>query len=173
MEVPITEQPPPPPPSKQMIANIVEVQDDEVIQQELDITFDVEVNEETVIEEVVYEAVDEPIEEEVAEEIFTIVEDAPQPKGGIQAFYQYVAEELKYPLTARRIGVQGRVFVQFVVNKDGSISDAVAIRGIGGGCDEEAVRVINKSPKWTPGKQRGVPVKVRMVMPIRFQMADL
>jgi len=169
MDVPLTEQPPPPPPSKKLVANIVEVEDDKIIEQELDVNFDIEANEETVVEEVVYEDV-EPVEEEVAEEIFTVVEDAPQPKGGVQEFYKFIASELKYPLAARRVGIEGRVFIQFVVNKDGSISDAVVMRGIGAGCDEEAVRVIMLSPKWKPGKQRGVPVKVRMVMPIHFKL---
>jgi protein TonB len=68
------------------------------------------------------------------------------------------------------MGTEGKVFVQFVINKDGSISDVVAIKGIGAGCDEEAVRIIQSSPQWTPGKQRGKPVKQRMVLPITFKL---
>jgi periplasmic protein TonB len=112
----------------------------------------------------------DPVEEEVAEEIFTIVEDQPQPKGGMAAFYEYVGKNLKYPAQARRMGIEGKVFVEFVVDKDGTITDVKAIKGIGAGCDEEAIRVIQLAPKWSPGKQRGRPVKVRMILPITFKL---
>ena len=88
----------------------------------------------------------------------------------MQAFYTYVGKKLKYPAQARRMGTEGKVFVQFVINKDGTISDVVAIKGIGAGCDEEAVRIIQASPAWTPGKQRGKAVKQRMVLPITFKL---
>jgi len=127
----------------------------------------VEITETTVIEDVVFE---EAPEEEVAEEIFTIVEDQPEPNGGMAAFYQYVSKNMKYPNQARRMGVEGKVFVQFVVDKDGSITEVQAIKGIGAGCDEEAVRVIQEAAKWKPGKQRGRPVKVRMILPITFKL---
>jgi len=86
------------------------------------------------------------------------------------AFYEYVSKNLKYPSQARRMGVEGKVFVQFVVDKDGSISQVQSIKGIGAGCDEEAVRVLQNAPKWKPGKQRGRPVRVRMVLPITFKL---
>ena len=120
-----------------------------------------------VIEEVVFE---EAPEEEEVDEIFTIVEDQPTPSGGMSAFYQYVAKKLKYPAQARRMGIEGKVFVQFVVDKDGSLTEVKAVKGIGAGCDEEAVRVINGAPKWKPGKQRGRAVKVRMILPITFKL---
>jgi TonB family protein len=103
-------------------------------------------------------------------EIFTIVEEPPAPVGGMRAFYEYVQRELKYPEEAKKDAIQGRVFIQFIVDKDGSITDVQAVRGIGGGCDEEAVRVIANSPKWIAGKQRGREVRVRMVMPITFTL---
>ena len=166
MEIPPTEQPPPPPPKVQQ-PEIIEVPDEEEIEDEIEIDLDVEITEETQIEEMVFE---EAPEEEVADEIFTVVEDQPTPKGGIQAFYEYVSKNMKYPAQARRMGVEGRVFVQFVVDKDGTITDVKAVKGIGAGCDEEAVRVLQNAPKWNPGKQRGRSVRVRMVLPITFQL---
>ncbi len=166
MEIPPTEQPPPPPPKIQQ-PEIIEVPDEEEIEEEIEVDLDVEITEETVVEDIVF---DEPVEEEVAEEIFTIVEDQPAPKGGMAAFYEYVGKKLKYPAQARRMGIEGKVFVEFVVDKDGTITNVKAIKGIGAGCDEEAIRVIQASPKWNPGKQRGRPVKVRMILPITFKL---
>ncbi len=166
MEIPPTEQPPPPPPKVQT-PEIVEVPDEEEIEEEIEIDLDVEITEETQIEEMVFE---EAPEEEVADEIFTVVEDQPTPKGGMQSFYQYINKNMKYPAQARRMGIEGKVFVQFVVDKDGTITDVQAVKGIGAGCDEEAVRVIKSAPKWNPGKQRGRAVRVRMVLPITFQL---
>jgi len=104
------------------------------------------------------------------DEIFDIVEDQPTPPGGMQAFYKYVSKSMKYPKQARRMGVEGRVFVQFVVDKNGQLTEVKAIKGIGAGCDEEAVRVLKQAAKWKPGKQRGRPVKVRMILPITFKL---
>jgi len=166
MEIPPTQQPPPPPPKVQL-PQIIEVPDEEEIEDEIEIDLDVEITDDTVIEDIVF---DEAPEEEVADEIFTIVEDQPEPKGGMGAFYKYVSKNLKYPNQARRMGIEGKVFVQFVVDKDGAITSVQAVKGIGAGCDEEAVRVIRSSPKWKPGKQRGRPVKVRMILPITFKL---
>lgn len=167
MEVPPTQQPPPPPPVIQQ-PEIIEVPDEEVIEQEIEVKLDIEVTEETVIEDIVFE---EAPEEEVADQIFTIVEDQPSFQGGGNAaFLKWVGEHLKYPSQAQRMGIEGRVYVQFVIEKDGSITDVKAIKGIGGGADEEAVRVIKSAPKWEPGKQRGKPVRVRMILPIMFKL---
>ena len=108
--------------------------------------------------------------EEEVDEVFTIVEDQPAFPGGNAAFYKFVASNMTYPAQARRMGIEGRVFVQFVVDKDGSVTEVKAVKGIGAGCDREAERVLNSSPKWTPGKQRGRSVKVRMVLPIIFKL---
>ncbi|MCK5701162.1 MAG: energy transducer TonB, partial [Cyclobacteriaceae bacterium] len=78
--------------------------------------------------------------------------------------------KLKYPAQARRMGIEGKVFVQFVVDKDGTLTEVTAVKGIGAGCDQEAVRVIEGAPKWKPGKQRGRSVKVRMILPITFKL---
>lgn len=166
MDIPPTEQPPPPPPVVQL-PEIIEVPDEEEIEEEIEVDLDVEVTEETVIEDIVFE---EAPEEEEVEQIFTIVEDKPQFPGGDAAMYKYLGKSIDYPSQARRMGIEGRVFVQFIVGKDGTIRDVQAIKGIGAGCDEEAVRVIKKMPKWKPGKQRGRPVQVRMVLPVFFKL---
>lgn len=166
LDIPNTTQPPPPPPENNQAPVIVEV-DDEVIIEEVEINLDVEMTENTKVEETVYE-MNLEVEEEKAEEIFTIVEQRPQPVGGISAFYAYVAENLKYPSEAERNGIQGKVYLKFVVSKDGTISDVEVLKGIGFGCDKEAVKIIENSPKWVPGKQRGQPVNVYMTLPIAF-----
>jgi protein TonB len=166
MEIPPTEQPPPPPPKVQM-PEIVEVPDEEEIEEEIEVELDVEVTEEQVIEDIVFE---EAPEEEEVEQVFTIVEDQPEFPGGMPAFYKFVGDKMKYPAQARRMGIEGRVFVQFVVDKDGTVTEVTAVKGIGAGCDEEAERVLRTAPKFKPGKQRGRPVKVRMVLPIIFKL---
>ncbi len=165
-EVPITQQPPPPPPKIKQ-PEIIEVPDEEEIEEEIEVDLDVEITEETEIEEIIF---DEPEEEEETDEIFQIVENPATFKGGVQAFYAYVQKNLKYPSQAQRMGMEGRVFVEFVVGKDGRITDVKVLRGIGAGCDEEAVRVLKNSPAWNPGKQRGRPVRQRMVLPITFKL---
>lgn len=109
---------------------------------------------------------------ELNEELFVAVEEQPEFVGGMDAFYQYVASEVAYPLLARQQGVQGQVFVQFVVEKDGSLSYVRAVKGVGAGCDREAVRVVQNAPAFRPGKQRGKPVRVRMVMPVTFKLNE-
>jgi protein TonB len=166
MEIPPTEQPPPPPPKVQL-PEIIEVPDEEEIEEEIEVELDVEVTEETVVEDIVFE---EAPEEEVVEEVFTIVEDQPEFPGGMPAFYKFVGDNMNYPAQARRMGIEGRVFVQFIVDKDGTVTEVKAVKGIGAGCDEEAERVLRMSPKFKPGKQRGRSVKVRMVLPIIFKL---
>lgn len=166
MEIPPTEQPPPPPPKIQL-PEIVEIPDEEEIEEEIDIDLDLEMTEDTQIEEMIFE--EDPGEEEV-DKVFTIVEQQAEPQGGIQAFYDYVGKQLsdKYPRQAQRMGIEGVVYVQFVIERDGSLTDVTAVKGIGGGCDEVAVEVVKNAPKWTPGKQRGRAVRSQRVIPIRF-----
>ncbi len=166
MEVPPTDIPPPPAPTVQQ-PQVVEVPDEEEIKEDIKVNLDVEVTEETKVEEITVQA-EEPKEE--TDEIFTVVEESATPKGGMQAFYKYVGEKIKYPPQARRMGIEGRVFVEFVINKDGSLSDVRAIKGIGAGCDEEAVRIVQSAPSWNPGKQRGKAVKQRYTLPIIFKL---
>ena len=169
-EIPPTEQPPPPPPEIKNV-NIVTIEDTEEIEDELEISFDIEMTEELVIEQLPFVIEEEGgIEEETSEEIFLIVEEQPSPKGGMKAFYNHVNTIIKYPSQARRMGIQGRVFVQFVIEKDGSITQVKVIRGISDTCDSEAIRVVSSAPAWNPGKQRGQPVRVKMVLPIAFKL---
>jgi periplasmic protein TonB len=169
LDVPATEIPPQPEVVIQQ-PRLVEVPDEQEIKEEIKFVFDIEVTEETKIQEVA--VVEAPVVEEQSEEIFSIVEENAEPRGGMSAFYQYVSTQIKYPAQARRMRVEGRVFVEFVIGKDGKITDVVAVKGIGAGCDEEAVRIIQKSPPWKPGKQRGKPVRQRMVLPIIFKIAN-
>lgn len=166
MEVPPTEQPPPPPPQVQQ-PQVVEVPDEEEIKEDIKVNLDVEVTDQTKIEEIVVQAA-EP--EEESDQIFTIVEESATPKGGMAAFYKYVSDKIKYPPQARRMGIEGRVFVEFVIGKDGTLTEVRAIKGIGAGCDEEAVRIVQSAPPWNPGKQRGKPVKQRYTLPIIFKL---
>ncbi|QHT69111.1 energy transducer TonB [Rhodocytophaga rosea] len=169
IEIPITEMPPPPPPVIQQ-PEIVEVPDEEEIKEEL-VNLDTEITPETVVAPPAPPAPAAPVvEEEETNEIFQVVENQPAPVGGYEAFYKYIGKNIKYPDQARRMGVEGKVFVQFVVDKDGSITDVNVLKGIGSGCDEEAIRVVKSAPKWTPGKQRGRPVRVRMSVPIAFKL---
>jgi protein TonB len=167
LEVPPTEQLPPPPP-KIEIRQIIEVEDDKKIEEDIkmpDIETDVN---ERVAEIPIAPAVEE--EKEDPNQVFLVVEESAAPIGGMPAFYTFVQKKLKYPAQARRMGIEGKVFVEFVIEKDGSITDVKFIKGIGAGCDEEAVRVVQSAPKWKPGKQRGKPVRQRMVLPIAFKL---
>ena len=94
----------------------------------------------------------------------------PEYPGGEQAMMQFVADNVKYPQDAIDKEISGRVLVSFVVEKDGSIGDVKVVKGIGGGCDEEAVRVVNAMPKWKPGMDKGKPVRVSYMMPITFKL---
>jgi TonB family protein len=105
-----------------------------------------------------------------SDEVFALVEVSASPIGGMGAFYEHAMKEMTYPPDARRMGIQGKVFVEFVVNKDGSISDVRVVKGIGGGCDEEAVRVVRIAPAWKAGTQKGQPIRQRMVLPITFKL---
>jgi len=165
--IPITEHkpPPPPPPPPKQVTQIKIVDDD--VEIEDDIEIDVEADDETEFEEYV------PVEEEeeiVEAEIFTVVESMPEFPGGTGELYKYLGQSIKYPPLAKESGIQGRVFVNFVVEPNGSISHVRVLRGIGGGCDEEAIRVIKNMPNWNAGKQRGKPVRVQFNMPILFKL---
>ena len=110
------------------------------------------------------------IEGDWREEEFKIIESQPAPKEGMKAFYAYISKNLKYPSEAKELGIQGKVFVEFVVDKDGKLIQIKSVKGIGGGCDEEAVRVLKNAPEWTPAKVVDMPVKVRMILPITYKL---
>ena len=167
MDVPPTDQPPPPPPQVQQ-PQVVEVPDEEKIEDEIEVNMDVEVTEDTKVEQIEIKTEKEP--EEDPNVIFTIVEENAIPIGGMSAFYKFVAEKIKYPSQAKRMGVEGRVFCKFTVNRDGTLQDVKVVRGIGAGCDEEAVRIIQSAPAWKPGKQRGRPVRSSFNLAIQFKL---
>jgi len=164
-QVPITIQTPPPPPVVMPV--IKEIPDEEEPAVDINFTFDIEVDEASVIDNPVP---DNLPDETTEDEPFIFVEQQPAPEGGMQAFYRYVSQKINYPQQAVRQGVEGKVFVSFIVNTDGSLTDIQILKGIGAGCDEEALRVLKQAPRWKPGKQRGRAVRVRMQIPIAFSL---
>jgi len=110
------------------------------------------------------------VEKPREDEIFTTVEQNPEFPGGQKEMYGFIGKNLKYPSAAQRANVSGKVFVKFVVERNGSIGDVQVLKGIGFGCDEEAIRVIKSMPKWSPGKQNGREVRVYFTMPIVYQL---
>ena len=168
--IPITREqevkpPPPPPPPK--VVEVLNIVDDNVkIEDELKID-DTEANKTTIIDVApVIQAQEEEEEEEA--QVFFIVEDMPEFPGGELALRKYIANAIKYPVIAQENGIQGKVYVTFVVDKDGSISDARIARGVDAALDKEALRVVGTLPKWKPGKQRGKPGRVSYTVPIKF-----
>ncbi len=105
-------------------------------------------------------------------DVFTVVEDMPEYHGGMQALMEYLGSNIVYPESAKEKGIEGRVLINFIVDTDGSIKSVNVIRGIYEDCDNEAVRVVSSMPKWKPGKQKGVPVKVSYNLPIKFTLQD-
>lgn len=104
--------------------------------------------------------------------VFTRALDEPAYKGGIDAFYKFLANNVHYPKLAKENNVQGKVFLTFVIDKEGALIEIKVVRGIGSGCDEESVRVLQQSPKWRPGKMYGVPVRVQYTMPLSFTLTN-
>lgn len=165
--IPITrqeEKPPPPPPPPKVVEVLNIVDDDIEIEDELEI-LDTEADDETAIDVA-------PIVEEEAEadegQVFFIVEDMPEFPGGELALRKFITNAVKYPVIAQENGIQGKVYVNFVVDTDGSVTNARIARGVDPSLDKEALRVVNSLPKWKPGKQRGKAVKVSYTVPINF-----
>ncbi len=104
---------------------------------------------------------------EEAPEIFVVVENMPELIGGLAAIQQ----EIRYPVIAKRAGIEGRVILQFIVDEQGRVSESKVVRGIGGGCDEEALRAL-QTARFRPGTQRGKPVKVKMSLPMTFRLSQ-
>jgi len=153
--------PPPPPVS---IPDAVEVVKDEKVIDKPVLLLDPEIDINIVIE----------IEEEpqpIVEEIFDIVEEMPEFIGGIEKLYEYLGNNINYPEQAKDFSIQGKVFVQFVVWKDGTIRDVKVVKGAHKLLDKEALRVITKMPVWKPGKQRGKNVNARFTLPIKFRIS--
>lgn len=166
--IPITRQeevkppPPPPPPAVADILNIVE--DDVELDEELEI-MDTEMSQDDIVDfsNMVFE-------EETRDEgeIFMIVEEMPEFPGGTEALQRYLAQSVRFPVIAQENGIQGRVYIQFVINQNGEVTNATILRGVDPSLDREALRVVEAMPKWKPGKQRNRPVRVSYTVPINF-----
>lgn len=166
--IPITEQevkPPPPPPPP---APIIEIVEDDVEVEEVEIK-DVEADQTTVVE--APPVIEAPPEPEPAEpDFFTIVEDMPKYPGGDAALMQFLQKNIKYPQIAKENGISGVVYVSFIVDKAGKVTEVKVVRGVDTYLDKEAVRVVSALSGYSPGKQRGKPVPVQFTLPIRFQL---
>ncbi len=153
------EETPPPPPKPQVP---VEVPNDEVIEDQ-----NIELNAEMSMDEPLEMPPPPEDEEEEEEDFFVAVEQMPELKGGLAS----LQKQIEYPEMARKAGIEGRVIIQFIVNEKGQVEDPRVIRGIGGGCDKEALRVV-KQAEFEPGRQRGNPVRVQYSLPITFQLQN-
>ncbi len=162
--VPEDKEPPPPPEPPKTTTEIDIVKNDVDVEDKVDI--DVNMDSDEAVPKWTPSLPDEVDVED--DKPFIAVEEDPGFPGGDQARLQYLASNIKYPQTARELGIQGTVYLSFIVEKDGSITNVEVLRGIGYGCDEEAMRVVRAMPKWEPGKQREKPVRVQFSMPIRF-----
>lgn len=177
---PIDKPKPPPPqiqlPKLQKVIKFVppKVVKEEVVE-EIPTIEEIKQNEVAAVEvegdqEVVFE---EPVEAVVVEDenkVFMVVEQQPEFEGGYEAMMNFIKKNMRYPASARRMGIDGTVYVSFVVGKDGSINDVKVLRGISADCDKEAVRVVQLMPNWKAGKQNGKPVFVRFNLPIKFKL---
>ena len=170
--IPITEQPeqaaPPPPPAAPPIAETLTIVEDDADVEETTIATSEETNQAVEIKYVPVAVEEEEPEEQT---IFEVVEQMPEfPNGGMAGLMQYLSKNIKYPTIAQENGTQGRVTVQFVVNRDGCIVDAKVLRGVDPYLDKEAIRVISSMPKWKPGMQRGKAVRVKYTVPVMFRL---
>lgn len=170
--IPITQETPPPPPEAPKIpvlSDQIDIVDDDI---KIDNTIiDLEDNDFAVeIRDYVEEVQEEVVEEEAIP--FQLVEEKPKFNGQdpSKAFSEWVGKNLNYPDLAKENGVSGRVMLQFTVNPNGTVSDVKVLRGVDPSLDKEAVRVVQSSPKWTPGKQRDRAVKVTYTFPVIFQL---
>tara|TARA_B100000214_G_scaffold151845_1_gene108721 strand:+ start:4234 stop:4887 length:654 start_codon:yes stop_codon:yes gene_type:complete len=158
--IPITKQevkPPPPPPPPPEVIEIVE--DEVEIEEELEIE-DTEADEDVMIE----------IEEEDDEEFFMVVENMPEFPGGDLGLMKYIQKNVKYPPIAKEYNITGKVYVSFIVDKTGNVTNVKIVRGVDKNLDAEALRVVKSLPKYKPGKQRGKPVRVMFTIPINFTL---
>ena len=158
--IPITKQeekPPPPPPPPPEIIEIVE--DDIEIEEEIEIE-DTESDEDEIIE----------IEEEDDDEFFMVVENMPEFPGGDLGLMKFIQKNVKYPAIAKEYNITGKVYVSFIVDKTGQVTNVKIVRGVDKNLDAEALRVVKSLPKYKPGKQRGKPVRVMFTIPINFTL---
>lgn len=161
-------QPPPPPPDIPEVIEILNVVEDDVEVAEIEIDTEDDKDKQVVIQAPV-QSTGIGVEDD-AEVIFQVVESMPSFPGGDAALFKYLGDNIKYPVIAQESGIQGRVICQFVVNRDGSIVDIEVVRSVDKSLDNEAIRVIERMPRWTPGKQRGKTVRVKYTLPVNFKL---
>lgn len=164
--IPITTQPKPMLPPPQQVVSLQPIDDDLIADEPVFI--DVLVNPDEPVEDYIPPRLIEP--DIVDDTPIAIPEQMPEFPGGTSAMLAYLAKAIKYPQLARELGIQGRVFVSFVIERDGSVSEVSVLRGIGGGCDEEAIRVVETMPRWEPGRQGGKTVRVSFNLPVHFRL---
>lgn len=162
--------PPPPPPPEPEAPEIIEVVEEKV-ETKLEIKTEDDQSQRQ-MQTYVPPPPPKPKQEEVTEEIFVVVEDQPLFPGGNAAMMKFLSDNIKYPVIAQENNIQGRVICNFVVEKDGSITDVQVVRGVDPTLDREAVRVIQQMPRWKPGKQRGQAVRVRFTLPVVFRLQN-
>lgn len=168
--VPITEQKQevaPPPPEAPAAAEILNIVDDKADVEESVVASTEDTGQKVEVKYVPVKVVEEEPEEQT---IFEVVEQMPDFPGGMGALMQFLSKNIKYPTIAQENGTQGRVIVQFVVNRDGSIVDPRVVKSVDPYLDKEALRVIGTMPKWKPGMQRGKPVRVKYTVPVMFRL---
>lgn len=157
----------PPPPQSVTIADIIEIVDDDADIEETTIASTEDQTEYIEIKEFDNVVVEEEPQEEAP---FMVVEKMPEFPGGMTALMQYLTKNIKYPSVCRENNIQGRVLIQFIVNKDGSIVEPEVVKSVNPYLDKEALRVISTMPKWSPGEQRGKPVRVKYTVPVNFKL---
>jgi protein TonB len=162
--------PPPPPPQVPDVIEVLNVVEDDVETSNIEIDTEDDKDRESVVAAPVTSTGTGPIAEEDSEIPFVVVEAMPAFPGGDAALFKYLGDNIKYPVIAQESGIQGRVICQFVVNRDGSIVDIEVVRSVDKSLDAEAIRVISKMPRWTPGKQRGKTVRVKYTLPVNFRL---
>lgn len=163
--------PPPPPPPAPAVVEVLTVVEDDVELEQQDILSSEDDQTTAQVQTYVPPAVVVEEEEESDQTIFTVVEKMPEfPGGGLQALLKFIHGGLKYPVIAQENGIQGRVVCTFVINRDGSAVDIEVVRGVDPSLDKEALRVLATMPKWSPGEQRGKPVRVKYTVPVQFRL---
>lgn len=162
------ELPPPPPPPAPEIVEELNIVEDDVVTESVEINTEDDKDKTVTINAPVTST--GPIVEEEDQVVFQVVEKMPSFPGGDAALFKYLSDNVKYPVIAQENGVQGRVICQFVVNRDGSIVDVEVVRSVDPSLDKEAIRVIKSMPKWSPGQQRGKPVRVKYTLPVNFRL---
>ena len=174
-EIEITQRdptpPPPPPPPEPEVPEIIEVTEEKVVTK-IDLSSLEDDQSKAQVQTYTPPPPPKAQVEEATEEIFVVVEKQPEFPGGTTALMKFLGDNIKYPVIAQENGIQGRVITNFVVERDGSISDVQVVRGQDPSLDKEAIRVIKTMPKWTPGQQRGKPVRVRFTLPVVFRLQN-